>query len=97
MEACKRQTLVGPEALSQARPIIREGGGGGLISADIRGAAYVGCQALVLGRVVVASALEELVDRTFLETAGPIDDDQTSHWAQEVCRAGQGVPTEGDI
>ena len=57
---CRKQTYLGHEALRQAHLPIREGGLG-LISSDaIRGAAYIGCQALVLGHVVAASARENL-------------------------------------
>ena len=57
---CNNQTYLGHEALRQAHLPIREGGLG-LISSDaIKGAAYIGCQALVLGHVVVASAQENL-------------------------------------
>ena len=55
-----QQTFLGHEALRQAHLPIREGGLG-LISSDaIKGAAYIGCQALVLGHVVTASARENL-------------------------------------
>lgn len=60
VEACKRLSLLGLEALSEARLPIREGGVSLINSADIREAAYVGCQALVLGRVAAVSAREEL-------------------------------------
>lgn len=60
MEACNLQTLLGPEGLSQVRLPIHEGGFGLTSSANIRRAAYVGCQTLVLARVVTASAIDEL-------------------------------------
>lgn len=56
----KRLSLLGPEALSEARNPIREGGVSLINSADIREAAYVRCQALILVRVAAASAGEEL-------------------------------------
>lgn len=63
--------LLGPETLSEGR------GGGLKSSSDTMGAAYAGLQALVLGKVVAASAREELIvflqrmpDRTM--TAGLI-------------------------
>ena len=57
---CRNQTYLGHEALRQAHLPIREGGLG-LISSDaIKGAAYIACQALVLGHVVAASTWENL-------------------------------------
>ena len=57
---CQNQTYLGHDALRQAHPPIREGGLGLTSSSSIEGAAYIGCHALVLGRVVVASARENL-------------------------------------
>ena len=53
---CQNQTYLGHDALRQAHLPIREGGLGLTSSSSIKGAAYIGCHALVLGRVVVASA-----------------------------------------
>ena len=53
---CQNQTYLGHDALRQAHPPIREGGLGLTSSSSIKGAAYNGCHALVLGRVVAASA-----------------------------------------
>ena len=53
---CQNQTYLGHEALRQAHLPIREGGLGLTSSSSIKGAAYIGCHALVLGRVVAASA-----------------------------------------
>ena len=53
---CKNQTYLGHDALRQAHLPIREGGLGLTRSSSIKGAAYIGCHALVLGRVVAASA-----------------------------------------
>ena len=58
---CRKQTFQWHEALRQAHLPIREGGLG-LISSDaIKCAAYIGCQALVLGHVVAISARENLL------------------------------------
>ena len=57
---CRNQTYLGHEALRQALLPIREGGLVLTSSDAIKGAAYIGCQALVLGRVVAASARENL-------------------------------------
>ena len=53
---CQNQTYLGHDALRQAYLPIREGGLGLTSSSSIKGAAYIGCHALVLGRVVAASA-----------------------------------------
>ena len=53
---CQNQTYLGYDALRQAHLLMREGGLGLTSSSSIRGAAYTGCHALVLGRVVAASA-----------------------------------------
>ena len=63
---CQNQTYLGHDALRQAHLPIREGGLGLTSSSSIKGAAYVGCHALVLGRVVAASArgnLPSLLER----------------------------------
>ena len=52
----QNQTYLGHEALRQAHLLIREGGLGLTSSSSIKGAAYIVCHALVLGRVVAASA-----------------------------------------
>ena len=62
---CQAQTYMGHEALRQAHLPIREGGLGLTISST-KGAAYIGCHALVLGRVVAFSArgnLPSLLER----------------------------------
>ena len=68
---CQNQTFLGHDALRQVHLLIREGGLGLSSSSSIKGAAYIGCHALVLGRVVAASArgnlpslLERLPERT---------------------------------
>ena len=53
---CQNQTYLGHDALRQAHLPIREGGLGLTSSSSIKGAAYIGCHALVLGRVVATSA-----------------------------------------
>ena len=53
---CQNQTYLGHEALRLAHLPIREGGLELTSSSSIKGAAYIGCHALVLGRVVSASA-----------------------------------------
>ena len=53
---CQNQTYLGHDALRQAHLPIREGGLGLTTSSSIKGAAYIGCHAPVLGRVVAASA-----------------------------------------
>ena len=53
---CRIQTYLGHDALRQAHLPIREGDLGLTSSSSIKGAAYIGCHALVLGRVVAASA-----------------------------------------
>ena len=63
---CQNQTYLGHEALRQAHLPIREGGLELTSSSPIKGAAYVGCHTLVLGRVVAASArgnLPSLLER----------------------------------
>ena len=63
---CQNQTYLGHDALRQAHLPIREGGLGLTSSISIKGAAYIGCHALVLGRVVAASArgnLPSLLER----------------------------------
>ena len=52
---CQNQTYLGHEALQQAHLPIREGDLGLTSSSFIKGTAYIGCHALVLGRVVAAS------------------------------------------
>ena len=53
---CQNQTYLGHVPLRQAHLPIREGGLGLTSSSSIKGAAYIGCHALVLGRDVAASA-----------------------------------------
>ena len=53
---CQNQTYLGHDALRQAHLPIREGGLGLTSRSSIKGAAYIGCHALVLGRVVAAYA-----------------------------------------
>ena len=63
---CQNQTYLGHDALRQAHLPVREGGLGLTSSSSIKGAAYIGCHALVLGRVVAASArgnLSSLLER----------------------------------
>ena len=63
---CQNQTYLGHDALQQARLPIREGGLGLTSSSSIKGAAYIGCHALVLERVVAAPArgnLPSLLER----------------------------------
>ena len=63
---CQNQTYLGHDALRQAHLPIREGGLGFTSSSSIKGAAYIGCHALVLGRVVAVSArgnLPSLLER----------------------------------
>ena len=63
---CQNQTYLGHETLRQAHLPIREGGLGLTNSSSIKGAAYIGCHALVLGCVVAASArgnLPSLLER----------------------------------
>ena len=63
---CQNQTYLGHDALRQAHLPIREGGLGLTSSSSIKGAAYIGYHALVLGRVVAASArgnLPSLLER----------------------------------
>ena len=63
---CQNQTYLGHDTPRQAHLPIREGGLGLTSSSSIKGAAYIGCHALVLGRVVAASArgnLPSLLER----------------------------------
>ena len=63
---CRNQTYLGHDALRQAHLPIREGDLGLTNSSSIKGAAYIGCHALILGRVVAASArgnLPSLLER----------------------------------
>ena len=63
---CQTQTYLGHDGLRQAHLPIREGGLGLTSSSSIKGAAFIGCHALVLGRVVAASArgnLPSLLER----------------------------------
>ena len=53
---CQNQTYLGYDALRQAHLQIREGGLELTGSSSIKGAEYIGCHALVLGRVAAASA-----------------------------------------
>ena len=53
---CRNPTYLGHDALRQAHLPILEGGLGLTSSSSIKVAAYIGCHALVLGRVVAASA-----------------------------------------
>ena len=53
---CQNQTYLGHEALRQVHLPIREGGFGLISSSSIKGTTQIGCHALVLGRVVAASA-----------------------------------------
>ena len=52
---CQTQTYMGHEALRQGHLSIRKGGLGLTSSSSIKGAANIGCHALVLGRVVASS------------------------------------------
>ena len=63
---CQNQTYLGLEALRQAHLSIRERGLGLTSSNSIKSAAYIGCHALVPGRVVTTSArgnLPSLIER----------------------------------
>ena len=63
---CQNQTYLRHETLRQAHLPIREGSLGLTSSSSIKGAAYIDCHALALGRVVVASArgnLPSLLER----------------------------------
>ena len=71
LSVCQNQTYLGHDTLRQAHLPIREGGLGLTSSSSIKGAAYIGCHALILGRVVAASArgnlpplLERLPERS---------------------------------
>ena len=57
---CQTQTYLGHEALRQAHLPIREGDLGLTSSISIKGAACIGCHALVLWRIVAVSARENL-------------------------------------
>ena len=52
---CHNQTYLGHGALRQANLPIREGAVGLTSSNSVKGAAYIGCHALVLGCVIAAS------------------------------------------
>ena len=72
---CQNQTYLGHDALRQVHLPIREDGLGLTSSSSIKGAEYIGCHALVLGRVVAASArgnlpalLERLPERPMAST-----------------------------
>ena len=63
---CQNQNYLGHDALRKAHLPIREGGLGLTSSSSIKGAVYIGCHALVLGRIVPASArgnLPSLLER----------------------------------
>ena len=63
---CQNQTYLGQDALRQPPLPIREGGLGLTSSISIKGAAYIGCHALVLRRVVAVSSrgnLPSLLER----------------------------------
>ena len=63
---CQNQSYLGHDALRQAHLAIRVGGLGLTSSSSIKGAAYIGCHALVVGRVVASSAqgnLPSLLER----------------------------------
>ena len=63
---CHNQTYLGHDALRQAHLTIREGSLELTSRSSIKGAAYIGCHALGLGRVVAASArgnLPSLLER----------------------------------
>ena len=62
---CQNQAYLGHDTLRQVHLPIREGGLGLTSSSSIKGAAYIGCHALVLGCVVAASARGNLP--SFLE------------------------------
>ena len=73
---CQNQTYLGHEDLRQAHLPIREDGVGLTSSISIKGAAYIGCHATVLGRIVAASArgnlpslLERLPKRPIMASA----------------------------
>ena len=60
---CGNHTYLGHDALRQAQLPIREGGLGLTSSSSIKGAAYIGCHALVLGRGNLPSLLGRLPKR----------------------------------
>ena len=62
---CQNQTYLGHEPLRQTHLPIEKGGHGLISSNSIKGAAYIGCHVLVLGRVVVTSVRGKLP--SFLE------------------------------
>ena len=79
---CQNQTYLGHDALRQAHLPIREDGLGLTSSISIKGAACIGCHALVLGRVVAASTrgnlpplFERLPERPM--ASAPIEELQT--------------------
>lgn len=76
---------------------IREGWFGLIRSADVSGASYVGCQALVLDRAVAASARVEFIALLQRLPDRPIYDDRAGQRSQNIRRAGQGAPSEGDV
>ena len=53
---CHKKAYLGHEALRQAHLLIQEGDLGRTSSSSMKGAAYISCHALALGRVVTASA-----------------------------------------
>ena len=68
---CQNQTYLGHEALRQAHLPIQDNGLGLTSSSSVKGTAYIGCHALVLGRIVAAFArgnlsffLERLPERS---------------------------------
>lgn len=87
-------TLLGSEALSQARLPMYNGGLSLISSSDIMGGGvYVGCQALVLGRKMAKSAGEEFV-RAPSGTIGPIYDGRPDGGAQAVRKASEEYPAK---
>ena len=58
LTVCQSWTFLGHGALRQAHAPIREGGLGLTNSSSNEGAVYIGCHALVLGRVGAASSQE---------------------------------------
>ena len=63
---CQNQAYLRDNALRQTHLPIREGGLGLTSCSSIKGAVYIGCHALILGRVVAASArgnLPSLLER----------------------------------
>lgn len=79
---------MGPKALMYGRLNIRNLGDWRLISdPDVGAETYVGCQALLLGKVVSASAEEEWIF-TSSESTGSTNGDRAGRRAQHICRAG---------